>query len=87
MGNKFNVKSQFHGIKEQENAFETLKQALSSPPVLASEAMKKVHVTKETRGPCATMLTWVNSYKSSIQHFRLSVALATNQNEEFVQRL
>ena len=31
------------------------------------------------------MLTWVNSYKSLIQHFRLSVAMATNQNEEFVQ--
>ena len=33
------------------------------------------------------MLTWVNSYKSLIQHFRLSVAMATNQNEEFVQLL
>ena len=33
----------------------------------------------ETRGP------WVNSYKSFIQHLRLSVAMATNQNEEFVQ--
>ena len=40
-----------------------------------------------TRGPWATMLTWVNSYKSFIQHFRLSVAMATNQNEEFVQLL
>ena len=26
-------------------------------------------------------LTWVNSYKSLIQHFSLSVAMATNQNE------
>ena len=33
------------------------------------------------------MLTWVNSFKSIIQHFRLSVAMATNQNEEFVQLL
>ena len=41
----------------------------------------------KTRGPWATMLTWVNSYKSLIQHFRLSVAMATNRNEEFVQLL
>ena len=41
----------------------------------------------KTRGPYATMLTWVNSYKSLIQHFRLSVVMATNQNEEFVQLL
>ena len=41
----------------------------------------------ETRGPWATMLTWVNSYKSLIQHFRLLVVMATNQNEEFVQHL
>ena len=27
----------------------------------------------------------MNSYKSFIQHFRLSVAMATYQNEEFVQ--
>ena len=40
---------------------------------------------KTTRGPWTTMLTRVNSYKSLIQHFRLSVAMATNQNEEFVQ--
>ena len=33
------------------------------------------------------MLTWVNSYKSLIQHFRLLVVMATNQNEEFVQLL
>ena len=33
------------------------------------------------------MLTWVNSYKSLIQHFRLSVAMATNQNEEFLHLL
>ena len=26
-----------------------------------------------------------NSYKSLIQHFSLSVAIATNQNEEFAQ--
>ena len=42
---------------------------------------------RNTRGPWATMLTWVNSYKSLIQHFRLSVAMAINQNEEFVQLL
>ena len=45
------------------------------------------HVSMDSvknRGPWATMLTWVNSYKSLIQHFRLSVAMATNQNEEFV---
>ena len=35
--------------------------------------------------PWATMLTWVNSYKSLIQQFRLSVVMATNQNEEFEQ--
>ena len=40
-----------------------------------------------TRGPWATMLIWVNSYKSLIQHFRLSLAMATKQNEEFVQIL
>ena len=40
-----------------------------------------------TRGPWATMLTWVNSYKSLIQQFRLSVAMATYQNVEFVQLL
>ena len=40
-----------------------------------------------TSGPWATMLTWVNSYNSLIQHFWLSVAMATNQNEEFVQLL
>ena len=33
------------------------------------------------------MLTWVNSYKSLIQHFRLSFVTATNQNEEFEQLL
>ena len=33
------------------------------------------------------MLTWVNSYKRLIQYFRLSVVMATNQNEEFVQLL
>ena len=31
------------------------------------------------------MLIWVNSYKSLIKHFRLSIAMATNQNEESVQ--
>ena len=41
----------------------------------------------QTRGPWATMLTWVNSYKSLIQHFRLSVAMATNLNEEFGELL
>ena len=38
----------------------------------------------KTRGPWATMLSWVNSYKSLIQHFRLSVAMARNQNDEFL---
>ena len=42
---------------------------------------------KVTRGPWVTMLTWVNSYKSLIQHFRLSVAMTTNQKEQFVQLL
>ena len=41
----------------------------------------------ELWGPWATMLTWVNSYKSLIQHFRLSVDMATNPNEEFEQLL
>ena len=45
------------------------------------------HDKTNTRGPWVTMLTWVNSYKSLIQHFRLSVAMATNQNGEFVQLL
>ena len=31
------------------------------------------------------MLIWVNSYKSLIQHFRLSVVMATNQNEKYEQ--
>ena len=30
-------------------------------------------------------LIWVTKYKSLIQHFRLSVAMATIENEEFVQ--
>ena len=30
-------------------------------------------------------LTWVNSYKSLIQHSSFSPAMATNQNEEFAQ--
>ena len=33
----------------------------------------------EAHGP--QWLTWVNSYKSLVQHFRLSVAMATNQTE------
>ena len=33
------------------------------------------------------MVTWVNSYKSLNQHFRLSIAMSTNQNEEFIQLL
>ena len=41
----------------------------------------------QTRGPWTTMLTGINSYKSLIQRFRLSVAMATNQNEEFVKLL
>ena len=40
-----------------------------------------------TRGPWAAMLTWVNSYKSLVQHFRLPVAMAANKNEEFVHLL
>ena len=34
----------------------------------------------EAHGP--QWFTWVNSYKSLIQHFSLSVAMAKNQNEE-----
>ena len=45
------------------------------------------HDKTNIRGPWATMLTWVNSNKSLIQHFRLSVAMATNQNGEFLQLL
>ena len=45
------------------------------------------YAVKLNRRPWATMPTWVNCYKSLIQHFRLSVAMATNQNEEFVQLL
>ena len=37
----------------------------------------------EAHGP--QWLTWVNSYKSLIQHFNLSVTMARNQNEEFAQ--
>ena len=33
------------------------------------------------------MLTGVNSYKNLIQYFRLSVVMATNQNEESEQFL
>ena len=33
------------------------------------------------------LLTWVNGYKSLIQHFSLSFATATNQNEQFAQYL
>ena len=46
-----------------------------------------MHEKTNTRGPWATMLTWQNSYKGLIQHFRLSAVMATNQNEEFVQLL
>ena len=49
--------------------------------------MSSVSLSILTRGPWARMLTWVNNYKSLIQHFRLSVAMATNQNVEFVQLL
>ena len=61
--------------------------------VLNYVAIRKIagHWKANTRGPWATMLTWVNSYKghykSLIQHFRLSVAMVTDQNEEFVQLL
>ena len=47
----------------------------------------KFSTWKMNQRSMATMLTWVNSYKSLIQHFRLSVAMATNQNGEFVQLL
>ena len=56
-------------------------------------AIRKIagHWKANTRGPWATMLTWVKNYKghykSLIQHFRLSVAMATDQNEKFVQLL
>ena len=35
----------------------------------------------KTRGPWATMLTWVNSYKRLIQHFSFNIEMATYQNE------
>ena len=49
---------------------------------------KKLKKTKkqqqqEAHGP--QWLTWVNSYKNFIQQFSPSVAMATNQNEEFAQ--
>ena len=47
--------------------------------------LKVMHIL--TRGPWATMLTWENSYKNLIQYFKLSVAMAASQNEEFVQLL
>ena len=46
-----------------------------------------MQLAPKTRGPWATVLTQVNSYKSLIQHFRLLVVIATNRNEEFVQLL
>ena len=39
----------------------------------------------EAHGP--QWLTWVNNFKSLIQHFSLSVAMETNKNEEFTQNL
>ena len=54
---------------------------------LGAHFSRSFHMIQETRGPWATMLTWVNNYKSLIQHFRLSVVKATNQNEEFEQLL
>ena len=49
-GKKVQCHKPFPWGKEQENAFETLKQALSSPPVLASEAKEKsAHFTKEKK--------------------------------------
>ena len=41
----------------------------------------------KTRGPWATVLTYVNRYKSLIQHFTFSVDMATNQSEKYVQLL
>ena len=61
------------------------------PNILQSVSLKShgqfFFLIWKIRGPWATMLTWVNSYKSVIPHFRLSVAMATNQNEKFVQLL
>ena len=49
--------------------------------------MKKVALCSENKpepqGP--QRLTWVNSFKSLIQLFSHSVAIATNQNKEFAQ--
>ena len=42
---------------------------------------------RENRGPWATMLTWVNSYKSLNLHFSFSDSMATNQNEEYAQNV
>ena len=52
--------------------------------IYGSKTLPKDHIKKpEAHGP--QWLTRVNSYKSSIQHLRLSVAMATDQNEEFAQ--
>ena len=39
----------------------------------------------EAHGP--QWLTWANSYKSLVQYFRLSVAMATNQYEYILQHI
>ena len=44
-----------------------------------------IKTSVNTTDSWVTMLTWVNNYKHLIQHFRLSVAMAINHNEEFVQ--
>ena len=44
-------------------------------------------IQNKTRGPWATMLIWVNSYRHfrlSVAMARLSVAMATNQNDRFL---
>ena len=45
---------------------------------------KKTKKKTEAHGP--QWLTWVNIYKSLIQLLNISVAMATNQNEEFAQK-
>ena len=61
--------------------------SLGSGHILLILSLLRLSNVYITRGTWATMLTWMNSYISLIQHFRLSVAMATNQNEEFVQLL
>ena len=55
---------------------------------LPNSALQNYRITVKikTRGPWATMLTWVKSHKSLIQHFSLSVAMVTNQNDYFASK-